>query len=67
MEKKLNMIEELNEDVKVEELDEKSLESVDGGSVTLTIGMVCTVIGGAYATGYAIGLGIANIAERTRK
>lgn len=64
MEKTFNNIEEMNEEVLVEEMNEETLENVDGGSVTLSVGVVCTVIGGAYAAGWAIGLGIANIVKR---
>ena len=35
MEKKLNKMEEVNEEVKVEELTEETLDEVDGGSVTV--------------------------------
>ncbi len=35
MEKKMNKIEELNEEVKVEELTEETLDEVDGGIITV--------------------------------
>ncbi|MBQ9719057.1 MAG: hypothetical protein IJV76_13795 [Clostridia bacterium] len=49
MEKKLNKMEEINEEVKVEELTEETLDTVDGGSVTVA-GVVTAVgtIWGCY-------------------
>lgn len=43
MEKMLNKVEEMNEEIKAEELNEETLESVDGGS--LTIGGVMAAAG----------------------
>ena len=50
MEKKLNKIEEMNEEIKVEEISAETLENVDGGSVTVIAVMeAMALIGGAAA------------------
>lgn len=66
MEKNLNKIEEMNEEIKVEELNEESLESVDGGSVTVIMvmeAMACiggfgAACKGAWDLGQRIGAAI---------
>ena len=53
MEKNLNKIEEMNEEVKVEELTEETLDTVDGG--------VIVILGVTLTTAQAIGLGAASL------
>ncbi len=52
MEKKLHKMEEVNEEVKVEELSEETLDEVDGGVITVaTASLAFTIvkIGAPYA------------------
>lgn len=52
MKKNLNKIEEMNEETKVEELNEETLETVDGGVITVaTASLAFTIvkIGAPYA------------------
>ena len=62
MEKKLNKMEEINEEVKVEELTEETLDEVDGGAnktlihggmLTEFAGVVC-IMSGNLPLGFAL-------------
>ena len=46
MEKKITKIEEMNEAVKVEELDMETLEDVDGGVALATVAAVVSIAAG---------------------
>ena len=46
MEKKFNKIEEMNEEIKVEELNEETLEDVDGGVALATVVSVVKIAAG---------------------
>ncbi len=51
MEKKLNKIEEMNEEVKVEELNEETLDNVDGGVAGWVIAGGVVIVVGVFAAG----------------
>ena len=44
MEKTLNKTEEMNENIKIEELNEEILDTVDGGFDPVTVGLTALII-----------------------